>query len=151
MNVKYFLTSWCNKTCIHMQPATVFWSKIFLPFDQYTLVMVGNYIIMGMPSFGMLCCVALVRTNISEECSTPIIRVTRIGELGTTLAVTSNWHMLYVKFCRVCRLLMLFLAHWFFLPWWWRRYVPPKHGFLQEPHGITSQKMAFFIDTAVKT
>jgi hypothetical protein len=39
---------------------------------------------------GMLHCVALVRTDVSEELSTSFIRVTRIGELGTTLAVTSN-------------------------------------------------------------
>jgi hypothetical protein len=32
---------------------------------------------------------ALVRTDVSEELSSSIIRVTRIGELGT-LAVTSN-------------------------------------------------------------
>jgi hypothetical protein len=38
----------------------------------------------------MLCRVALVRTNVSEECRAYIIRVTRIGELGTTLAVTNN-------------------------------------------------------------
>jgi hypothetical protein len=31
------------------------------------------------------------------------------------------------------------------------RYVPPKHRFLQEPHGVTSQKMAFFIVTAGET
>jgi hypothetical protein len=35
-----------------------------------------------------------VRTDVSEECSAPIIRVTRIGEVGTTLAVTSNRRML---------------------------------------------------------
>jgi hypothetical protein len=40
----------------------------------------------------MLGCVALVRTDVSEELSASFIRVTRIGELGTTLAVTSNWH-----------------------------------------------------------
>jgi hypothetical protein len=34
--------------------------------------------------------VALVRTDVSEERITSIIRVTRIGELGKTLAVTSN-------------------------------------------------------------
>jgi hypothetical protein len=34
----------------------------------------------------MLCCVALVRTDISGELSASFIRVTRIGELGTTLA-----------------------------------------------------------------
>jgi hypothetical protein len=31
-----------------------------------------------------------VRTEVSKELSASIIRVTRIGELGTTLAVTSN-------------------------------------------------------------
>jgi hypothetical protein len=35
-----------------------------------------------MPFSGMLRHVALVRTDISEECSASIIRVTRIGELG---------------------------------------------------------------------
>jgi hypothetical protein len=38
----------------------------------------------------MLRHVALVRIDISEERSASIIRVTRIGELGKTLAVTSN-------------------------------------------------------------
>jgi hypothetical protein len=45
---------------------------------------------MKMPSPRMLRCVALVRTGVSEELSAYIIRVTRIGELGTMLAVTSN-------------------------------------------------------------
>jgi hypothetical protein len=38
----------------------------------------------------MLRRVALVRTDVSEELSSSIIRVTRLGELETTLAVTSN-------------------------------------------------------------
>jgi hypothetical protein len=38
----------------------------------------------------MLRRVALVRTQVSEEFSASIIRVTRIGELRTTLVVTSN-------------------------------------------------------------
>jgi hypothetical protein len=38
----------------------------------------------------MLRRVALVRTDVSEELSTSFIRVTQIGELGTTLAVTSS-------------------------------------------------------------
>jgi hypothetical protein len=44
----------------------------------------------SMASSGMLRRVALVRTDVSEELSTSIIRVTRISELRTTLAVTSN-------------------------------------------------------------
>jgi hypothetical protein len=43
-----------------------------------------------MASSGVLRCVALVRTDVLEELSASFIRVTRIGELGTTLAVTSN-------------------------------------------------------------
>jgi hypothetical protein len=38
----------------------------------------------------MLCRVALVRTDVSEELNTSFIRVTIIGEVGTTLAVTRN-------------------------------------------------------------
>jgi hypothetical protein len=65
----------------------------------------------------MLRRVAVVRTDVSEEPSASSIRVTRIGELGTTLAVTSNRLTLH---------------------------VPPKRRFLQEPHGVTSQKTPFF-------
>jgi hypothetical protein len=43
-----------------------------------------------MPSSGMLRHVALVRTDVSEELNASIIRVTRIGELGTMLAITGN-------------------------------------------------------------
>jgi hypothetical protein len=43
-----------------------------------------------MASSGTLRRVALVRTDVSEERSASIIRVTRLGELGTTLAVASN-------------------------------------------------------------
>jgi hypothetical protein len=43
-----------------------------------------------MSSSAMLRLVVLVRTDVSEESSASIIRVTRIGELRTTLAVTSN-------------------------------------------------------------
>jgi hypothetical protein len=43
-----------------------------------------------MASSGMSGRVALVRTDVSEELSASFIRVTRTGELGTTLDVTSN-------------------------------------------------------------
>jgi hypothetical protein len=54
-----------------------------------------------MPSSGMLPRVALVRTDVSEELSTSFIRVTRIGELGTTPAITS-----LVFLCSIRRLLV---------------------------------------------
>jgi hypothetical protein len=38
-----------------------------------------------------------------------------------------------------------------FLPWRWRRYVPPKRRFTQDLQGATSQKTALLIVTAVKT
>jgi hypothetical protein len=43
-----------------------------------------------MASSEMLRRVALVRTDVSEELSASIIRVTRTDELGTTLAVANN-------------------------------------------------------------
>jgi hypothetical protein len=62
-----------------------------------------------------------VRACVSEEHIVSIIKMTRIGELGTTLAVTSN------------------------------RYIHPKRRFLQQSHRLTSQKRAFFTVTAVNT
>jgi hypothetical protein len=58
-----------------------------------------------MVSSGMLRRVVLVRTDVSEEPSASFIRVTRIGELGTTLAATSN--------SRTLLQLVLFLVHRF--------------------------------------
>jgi hypothetical protein len=79
----------------------------------------------------MLRRVALVRTGVSEELSTTFIRVARIGELGTTLAVTSNRRTLRRNA---------------------KKYqVPSKRLFLQEPHGVASQETPFFIVTAVET
>jgi hypothetical protein len=43
-----------------------------------------------MVSSGMLRRVALVRTDVSEKPSASFIRVTKIGEVATTLVVTSN-------------------------------------------------------------
>jgi hypothetical protein len=43
-----------------------------------------------MLSSGMLRRVALVRTDVSEEPSTSFIRVTIIGELGTTLVASCS-------------------------------------------------------------
>jgi hypothetical protein len=44
-----------------------------------------------MVSSGLLRRVALVRTDVSEEPGTSFIWVTKIGELGTTQAATSNF------------------------------------------------------------
>jgi hypothetical protein len=81
---------------------------------------------------GCLDLMALVRTDVSEEFSAPIIRLRIIGELGTTLAVTSNRGTQYLS------------------PRWWKRYDPPKRRFLQDPCCVTFQK-TFFIVTAVKS
>jgi hypothetical protein len=70
----------------------------------------------------MLGRVALVRSDVSKELSASFIRVTRIGELGKTQAATSN-----------------------------RRTLRSVRRFLQEPHGVTTQKTPFFIVTAMKT
>jgi hypothetical protein len=50
-----------------------------------------------MVSSGMLPRPAFVRTDVLEELSSYFIRVTRIGELGTTLAVTSNLFLRSVR------------------------------------------------------
>jgi hypothetical protein len=63
-----------------------------------------------MPSSEMLRHVSLVRTDVSEEFSASLIRVTRIGELGTTLAVTSNRRTLlrnYIVFLSSVRRLLV--------------------------------------------
>jgi hypothetical protein len=75
---------------------------------------------------------ALVRTDVLEAFIASLVRMTSIGELGTTLVVTSNRSTL----------LTLFLA---------RRHILPKRRFLQEPHNITSQKTAFLMVIAVET
>jgi hypothetical protein len=48
----------------------------------------------------MLRRVALVRTDVSDELSASIIRVTRINEIGTTLVVTSNRRALFLRSVR---------------------------------------------------
>jgi hypothetical protein len=98
----------------------------------------------------MLRRVALIRTDVSEELSASFIKVTRIGELGTMLVVTSN-----LVFLRSVRRLLVTVnvVPTSPIPFTlkWTPYIPPKRRFLQEPHSVTSQKTEFFIFTAVKT
>jgi hypothetical protein len=60
------------------------------PWGDLVVSMLAQYSKWRMVSSGMLHRVPLVRTDVSEELSASFITVTRIGELGTTLAVTSN-------------------------------------------------------------
>jgi hypothetical protein len=85
----------------------------------------------------MLCRVALVTTDVSEELSASFIRVTRIGELGTVLATLHAAVASYAQHLLACR---------FLSPWWRRRYVPSKCRFLREPDGVTSQKIALLTE-----
>jgi hypothetical protein len=71
--------------------------------------------------------VTLVITYVSEESIASIIRVKGIRDLEI-LAVNVVPSSLMMEATR-----------------------PPKHRFSQEPHGIISQKMAFFIVITVKT
>jgi hypothetical protein len=68
------------------------------------LLIYKEYITVKMPSSGMLRRVALVRTDLSEELSATIIIMTRIGELGTTLAIISNRRTIQTN--KVLRLLV---------------------------------------------
>jgi hypothetical protein len=68
-----------------------------------------------MVSSGFLRRVARLRTKVSEESGASFIRVTKIGELGTTQAATSN------------------------------RRTLRRNTKLTKPHGVTSQKTPFFI------
>jgi hypothetical protein len=67
----------------------------------------------------MLRLVALVRTDVSEELSASFIKVTRIGELGTTLALSINRRTLrgdFLAACVGCQLQLTFLVHRFLSP-----------------------------------
>jgi hypothetical protein len=93
---------------------------------------------------------ALVTTEVSEECTASIIRLKRIGELGTMLAVTTN----RIRLRSVLRLLVTTNNHsssLILVPLMMEQIHSPKRRFLQEPHGVISQEMTFFIVTAVKT
>jgi hypothetical protein len=68
----------------------------------------------------MLRRVALGRTDVSDELIASIIRVTRIGELGT-LAVTSNRRFVFLRSVHRLLVRLTFLVRTFLSPWRWRR------------------------------
>jgi 1,4-dihydroxy-2-naphthoate octaprenyltransferase len=103
---------------------------------------------------GMLRRVSLLRTDISEERTASINRVTRIGELGTTIALTSYQKLYYdIVACSVLRLLVgaNVVPTSSTLVTLMMEIVPLKRRLLQEPHGVTFHKTAFFIVTAMET
>jgi hypothetical protein len=96
---------------------------------------------------GMSRRVTLVRTNVSEEPSASFIRVTRIGELGTTLAVTSNrrtlrrnnkWEVLLRSERRLLVIASVVRSSPILVTVMKEALNPQKLRFLQEPHGVTS-------------
>jgi hypothetical protein len=60
-----------------------------------------------------------------------------------TMKNTVFWDVAQCRSC-VSHLLTLVPRSLIFLPWRWRRYVPPKRRFTQYLYGATSQKTAFF-------
>jgi hypothetical protein len=60
-----------------------------------------------MASCGMLRRVAVVRTDVWEKLSASIVRVTRIGKLETTLAVTRSYSIAHIVFLRSLRRLLV--------------------------------------------
>jgi hypothetical protein len=57
----------------------------------------------------MLRRVALVRTDVSEKPNASFIRVTRIGELGTALAATSNLSTQRASVASVCIYIYIYI------------------------------------------
>jgi hypothetical protein len=77
----------------------------------------------------MLRRVALVRIDVSDELSASFMKVTRIDELVTSSVVTSS------------PILVTLMKE---------ALSSSERRFLQEPHGVISQRTQFFIVTAVK-
>jgi hypothetical protein len=110
-----------------------------------------------MSSSGMWCCVDLALTDVSEKCIASIFRVEesasgepawaggcRLSHQSTSVNARSTQR--YIRH----HLLTLVPRSRIFLPWRWRRYVPPKRRLTQDLHSATSHKMTFFLVTAVK-
>jgi hypothetical protein len=91
-----------------------------------------------MPSSGTLCHVC---TDVLEERIASIIMITKIGELVTTLALLSVVRLLVIANVAPSSPILVTLK------------IEAIHftemSFLQEPHGVTFQKTAFFLVNAL--
>jgi hypothetical protein len=85
----------------------------------------------------MLRHVALVRTDVSEALSASVVKVTRIGELGTMLAVAVTASIVPSSLIPVTLMKEALSSS--------------ETSGLTRATGVTSQKTPFFIVTAVKT
>jgi hypothetical protein len=89
---------------------------------------------------------ALVRTDVSEDTGPSFIRVTKIGELGTTHAATSNRRTLRRNFFEAC----VVPSSPIFVTLMKKAPGSSETSVLTR-RGVTTQKTPFFIVTAVKT
>jgi hypothetical protein len=101
-----------------------------------------------MVSSGLLRRVALVRTDDLEEPGAYFLRVTKIGELGTTQAATSNRRTLRRNTTWYLRRLLVAAcvvpSSPIFVTLMKEAPGSSKSLFLQGPHGVTTQKTPFF-------
>jgi hypothetical protein len=85
----------------------------------------------------MLSRVALVKADISEDPSASFFRVTRFGELETTLAATRVRRLLVAASVVPSSPILVTLKK--------EALGSSEMSVLQEPHGVTSQKTSFLI------
>jgi hypothetical protein len=97
------------------------------------------------PSRVLLCKIWGFHCGDYEEC--PLLGWTPCGFCRNARSVGS--YRLHHQGWKESAILLLvnaksFLAPRFLSTWWWWRNFPPIRRFLQEPHGVTSRKTAFF-------
>jgi hypothetical protein len=93
----------------------------------------------------MLRCVALVRTDVAEEASASIIKVTAIDELGTMLAVTNNRRTLR----RNTALYYVVPSSPILVALTMEALASSETSVLSRAHGVTYQKTAFFLRSTI--
>jgi hypothetical protein len=81
----------------------------------------------------MLGRVALVTSDVKEE---------RIASIITVFLCSVLWLLVTTNRVLISPILVILMIE---------AILPPKRWFLHKPHGVTFQKMAFFIVTTVKT